>query len=180
MFLFDHGQKSCLSYMGDRASSLGALRPLKNTRLGPDHAGSESEPSLGFDFAPPRHARVLEVAAVPKEQESKRSHSSFSAHTFDTNLSVTSHNSQELRHFDGSKPKRAFKPLPPIQIRNIKNLNASRTVSTLMMRRDPDDWIERREPTARLEQELDVFLSGQNLSVIPAGPAGGYSQMSGP
>ena len=140
------------------------------------------------------------MAAVPKEQEQKRSHSSFTshevqeqkrshssftAHTFDTNLSVTSHNSQELRHFDGSQPIRAFRPLPPIKIRNIKNLSESRTgrlqvlhfplaggpglsksldgvSSTLMVRREPDNWIERRQPTARLEQELDVFLSGNN------------------
>ena len=164
--------------MGDRERSLGVLRPLKNTGLGPDRAGSE--PSRGFDFASSRHARVPEVASVPKEQD-KRSHSSFTSHTFDTNLSVTSHNLQELRHFDGSQPKRAFRPLPPIKIRNLKNLNESRQVlhipwakgpglsksfdgvsSTLMMQRDPDNWKERREPTARLEQELDVFLSGKN------------------
>ena len=123
---------------------------------------------------------AMQLAAVKSKaerhtSEGKRSHSSFTAHTFDSNLSVTSHNSRELpRHFDGSQstaafiPAFAFRSLPPLKIRTAKNLNGSGSHGlsksfdgvTSVVRGDTDSWMTRREPTARLEQELDVFLSG--------------------
>lgn len=99
-----------------------------------------------------------------------RSRSSFTAHTFDSNLSVTSHTSQELpRRFDGSQSTPGFtsafvfRPLPPLKIRTAQKLSLGLSKSfdgVTSVRDDADSWIMRREPTARLEQELDVFLSG--------------------
>lgn len=146
------------------------MRPLKIIGLGPDRVGFEPGRSSVTHFAPSRHAKLREVVAAVLDDQSKQSYRCFSAHTFDTDLSVASHNLQEPRHFDGTKPKQAFRPLPTIKIRSMKNLNASNAGlsksfdGATSMKRDPENWMQRREPTARLQQELEVFLSGQNHS----------------
>ena len=99
-------------------------------------------------------------------------HRSVSAHTFDTNLSVTSHISEEPpRHFDGSrgKMKNAFLPLPPLKFKQVlgrKILTNKSFDGTLGRGNDNLSMGSRREPSARLEQELDVFLSGDHRMLI--------------